>query len=64
MAKSKKITKKIHKICIVDGVAGTAIYLNDFRIAGPKPWGGGDGTHEGEGKNKKIRNSKKQNLLI
>jgi hypothetical protein len=26
---------------IVDGVEGCAIYLNGFRIAGPKPWGGG-----------------------
>ena len=58
MAKSKKITKKIHKICIVDGVAGTAIYLNDFRIAGPKPWGGGNVTHEWKVKNEDLRNAK------
>lgn len=25
----------------VQGVEGNSIYLNDFRIAGPKPWGGG-----------------------
>ena len=29
------------KLAIVSGVEGTAVYLNDFRIAGPKPWGGG-----------------------
>lgn len=28
-------------LMIVNGVEGTAVYLNDFRIAGPKPWGGG-----------------------
>jgi len=26
---------------IVQGVGGLAVYLNDFRIAGMKPWGGG-----------------------
>ena len=28
-------------ICLVDGVEGKSLYLNDHRIAGPKPWGGG-----------------------
>ena len=26
---------------LVAGVEGPSIYLNDERIAGPKPWGGG-----------------------
>lgn len=26
---------------VVAGVEGPALYLNDFRVAGPKPWGGG-----------------------
>ena len=26
---------------IVSGVEGASIYLNNFRISGPKPWGGG-----------------------
>jgi hypothetical protein len=30
-----------HKVTIVAGVAGPSVYLNDYRIAGPKPWGGG-----------------------
>lgn len=29
------------KITYVQGVEGSSIYLNDYRIAGPKPWGGG-----------------------
>lgn len=29
------------RIDIVRGVEGPAIYLNNFRIDGPKPWGGG-----------------------
>lgn len=29
------------KLDIVYGVEGYAIYLDDFRIAGPKPWGAG-----------------------
>jgi hypothetical protein len=26
---------------LVEGVEGPSIYLNGYRIAGPKPWGGG-----------------------
>lgn len=26
---------------LVNGVEGNSIYLNDTRICGPKPWGGG-----------------------
>lgn len=29
------------RLTYVSGVEGNSIYLNDFRIAGPKPWGGG-----------------------
>jgi hypothetical protein len=29
------------KLDLVKGVEGNSIYLNDYRIAGPKPWGGG-----------------------
>lgn len=36
-----KARKLPHKIDLVNGVEGLALYLNDFRIAGPKPWGGG-----------------------
>lgn len=28
-------------IFVVDGVEGPSLYVNDFRVAGPKPWGGG-----------------------
>ena len=28
-----------------EGVEGPSIYLDDTRIAGPKPWGGGTVTH-------------------
>lgn len=30
-----------HKLVLVDGVEGPSVYLDDHRIAGPKPWGGG-----------------------
>ncbi len=30
------------RIDIVKGVEGHAIYINDFRVVGPKPWGGGE----------------------
>lgn len=28
-------------LALVKGVEGIGVYLNDYRIAGPKPWGGG-----------------------
>lgn len=33
--------KRSHQIDVVRGVSGLAIYLNGYRIAGDKPWGGG-----------------------
>lgn len=33
--------KKV-KLTLVQGVAGLSLYLNDHRIAGEKPWGGGE----------------------
>ena len=39
---TKKETKKrIVEIELVQGVEGLTLYLNDYRIAGAKPWGGG-----------------------
>jgi len=29
------------KVEIVDGVEGPCVVVNDRRVAGPKPWGGG-----------------------
>lgn len=29
------------KILLMRGVEGKSLYIDDFRIAGPKPWGGG-----------------------
>jgi len=29
------------KLEIVTGCEGKSVYLNDYRICGPKPWGGG-----------------------
>jgi hypothetical protein len=33
------------KLVLCQGVEGQCIYLNDYRIAGPKPWGGGRTLH-------------------
>jgi hypothetical protein len=30
-----------YELSLVGGVEGNSVYLNDYRIAGPKPWGGG-----------------------
>lgn len=32
------------EITVVDGVAGPSLYIDDYRVAGPKPWGGGSQT--------------------
>jgi hypothetical protein len=37
----KPAPEKPHRIELVAGVEGMALYLNGYRIAGPKPWGGG-----------------------
>jgi hypothetical protein len=36
------------KLSIVHGVEGHSVYLNGYRIAGPKPWGGGTTVKEFE----------------
>lgn len=33
-------------IKIVNGVAGPSVYVADYRVSGPKPWGGGNVVHE------------------
>lgn len=35
-----------HALTVVAGADGMAVYLNDFRIAGPKPWGEAVVRHE------------------
>jgi hypothetical protein len=32
---------KAAKVSLVKGVEGLALYINDSRVCGPKPWGGG-----------------------
>lgn len=34
------------EIAVVSGVEGPSIYINNYRVAGPKPWGGGKITQE------------------
>jgi hypothetical protein len=43
-AAAKKPKPKLareHELRLVAGVEGLCLYLNNFRLAGPKPWGGG-----------------------
>ena len=44
------------KLVYVSGVEGNSIYLNDERIAGPKPWGGGKVLKEWKVDEIQIRN--------
>jgi hypothetical protein len=33
-------------IVVLAGVEGPSVYVNEIRVAGPKPWGGGRVLHE------------------
>lgn len=37
-------TKKRRRVTVelISGVEGLAVYVNNYRITGPKPWGGGN----------------------
>lgn len=35
----------IVKIAVCKGVEGPSVYINDYRVAGNKPWGGGKTIH-------------------
>lgn len=35
------LTENNIDINIVSGCEGEALYINDYRVSGPKPWGGG-----------------------
>ena len=39
--KEKATKSKIIELCIIHGSEGDCVTINDYRIAGPKPWGGG-----------------------
>ncbi len=34
------------KFEVIKGVEGASLYINDYRVSGPKPWGGGTITNE------------------
>ncbi len=44
MKRAEKISTL--KLIVVSGVEGNSAYLDNYRIAGPKPWGGGKVIHE------------------
>ena len=49
MAYQRKARPQVqHRVALVAGVEGMALYLNGYRIAGPKPWGGGVTRNEWE----------------
>jgi hypothetical protein len=33
--------EKTVEIAVVSGASGPCVYINDYRVAGQKPWGGG-----------------------
>lgn len=43
------------KIEVVAGVEGKCLYINDYRVAGPKPWGGGTAIASFEIDNEKLK---------
>lgn len=48
MASKKRTRPKVrqHIAKVVDGVEGPSLYIDDYRVAGPKPWGGGQILYE------------------
>lgn len=36
---------------VIGGVEGKSLYIDDYRVGGPKPWGGGSTLHEFKGVN-------------
>lgn len=44
MTRARKATDEVnqsYELVLCRGVSGDCLYLNDFRLVGPKPWGGG-----------------------
>ena len=41
-------------VTLVGGVEGPSIYLNDYRIVGPKPWGGGTIQNQWKGRARAV----------
>lgn len=41
MSARKKQPKRTHLFELCNGVEGRCLYINGYRVAGPKPWGGG-----------------------
>ncbi len=39
--KTKELTNRELELVLIEGPEGMAVCLNNYRIAGPKPWGGG-----------------------
>jgi hypothetical protein len=44
---SRRVSQ-IVKIDLIQGVEGFALYIDKYRVAGPKPWGGGTSIHSFE----------------
>lgn len=40
-SKAKTAKKKVVKVNVVSGPRDFALYINGYRVAGGKPWGGG-----------------------
>ncbi len=35
------MNKQTYSVIYMWGVEGNSLYINDYRVCGPKPWGGG-----------------------
>lgn len=50
------------KVTVIAGVEGTALYVNDRRVAGPKPWAGGVVRNEWQVSGLEIRRAIRSSL--
>ena len=49
-----KVTAKQDEILVMRGVEGISVYINSYRVAGPKPWGGGTVVKQWKGDRKHL----------
>lgn len=56
--------KKEFTLAVVSGVEGPSVYLDDYRICGRKPWGGGTTLHSFTVRLEDLRAALPKNMQI
>lgn len=51
-----------HKATVVAGPEGPSLYIDDYRVSGPKPWGGGKILYEFQFDSEDLEESQRSRL--